>query len=261
MTNHELINYLKNHKFFVISPHLDDAILSLGMLLYSLKKYNNGTIINVFTKAHNGPYTLSAKNFIKITKNTNADDLFNQRVKEDQKAISGTNMKVINLDLTDALFRRRTNKSFLGKYIPEFDHIYPTYRWHILKKIHSCDTALKELKIKLKKIIPPDAIVLSPFGIENHADHVISYKACTQLFKKVLYYIEFPYNIRSNNFGYPPAKYKRFKFNIDLTIKSKLAHYYTSQIYGLFPKGIIPPHKEIFFLPDKTITPYKTSNK
>lgn len=251
MNNNELINNLKNREFFVISPHQDDAILSLGMLLYNLKTSKKGTIINVFTKAHEGPYTLSAKKFINISNFPNADELFIQRAIEDKKAAHAVNAKIINLGITEALFRRKANKSYLGKYIAEFDHIYPTYRWHILKKIQPNDTAFKELKIKLKNIIPPDAVVFSPFGIGNHADHVITYKVCTQLFKNCIYYIDFPYNNRLNEFGKPPAGYKEYEFDIDLPAKSELAHFYSSQIYGLFPGGIVPKHKEKFFLPEK----------
>lgn len=253
MKNYNLIKYLKNREFYVISPHLDDAILSLGMLLYTLKIYKKVTIINVFTKAHRGPYTLAAKKFIKTAKYNNADELFSQRIKEDQKLISEVNSKVINLGLTDALFRRKTKRSLLGKYIAEFDHIYPTYRWHILKKIQPNDTAFKELKMKLKKIIPSGALIFSPFGTGNHADHVITHKACTELFKNILYYIDFPYNIRLNNFGSPPDGYDILKFPVNMQVKSRLAHYYLSQIYGLFPRGIIPQHKEIFFLPKKYV--------
>lgn len=259
MKNHELVNFLKNRQLFVISPHYDDAILSLGMFLYNLKAHSKITIINIFTKAHKGPYTFSGKKFIDKTKYDNANDLFRQRAIEDKKVISKINAKIIYLRLVDALFRKKTKKTNLGKYIAEFDHIYPTYRWHILKKIQSNDTALKELKTKLKKLIPQDSIVFSPFGIGNHVDHIITKKACSALFKNLIYYIDFPYNIRSNNYGVLPYKYNKNEFNVNLAVKSELAHYYLTQIYNLFPKGILPQHKEIIFTPEKFIP--KSYNK
>lgn len=247
----ELTNYLKNRKIYIISPHLDDAILSTGMLLYSLKSHGNSTVINIFTKAHGGPYTLSAHEFIKVSGCTNASELFEKRKKEDTKALKSVKTKNIDLKLQDALFRRKKNHTYFGKYIPELDHIYPTYRWHVLKKIQPGDTALEELKIKLTKTIPSDAIVFSPLGIGNHSDHAITHQVCSKLFKNIFYYMDFPYNVRLNYHGNPPAGYKKFELEIDLAVKSKLIRYYSSQIYGLFPGGIVPKHKENFFLPKK----------
>lgn len=249
MSLNTLINYLKNKKVYVISPHFDDAVYSMGMLLYELKKYGNVTIINVFTKSHKGPYTYSAKKNIKVAGFTNAVDLYKNRLKEDTQALSAVNAKQVNLDLTEALYRRKIQRSFLNKLVPEFEHVYPTYRWHIIKSISAKDHAAQDLKQKLLKIIPQNAVIFSPLGIGNHADHVIVHKVCSELFQNNLYYVDFPYNIKLNNFGQSPEGYREFDLDVDLTIKSKLVNIYKSQYTSVFTTGIIPEHKEKFYIP------------
>lgn len=253
MKNHELINYLKNRQFFVLSPHLDDSILSMGMLLYELRKYKNATVINCFTNAHSGPYTLSARQFLKTSNHTNAGNLYKQRAKEDEKVQAALNTKCINLGITDALFRLKNKSHFLGKFIPEFNHIYPTYRWHVTNKINPRDPAIKTLESKLQKLIKSGALVFAPFGIGNHVDHIITSQIATKLFKNLIYYIDFPYNVRLNNFGNPPPGYIKYDLTVDLKIKSRLTGYYASQINCLFQNGVTPKHSEKFFLPEELL--------
>jgi hypothetical protein len=248
MNNKELLTYLKNKNIFILSPHFDDAILSAGMLMYSLQGQVKVTVINIFTKAHPGPYTLSAKQFLKAADYRNAVKMYAERSRDDIKALSLTGAKHLNLGFTDALFRKNAKSKFLGNFIAELDHIYPTYRWHIIKNINTNDTVVKDLRKKFERIIPGDSIVITPFGIGNHADHVITRLAAEKVFKNLIYYIDFPYNIRLDNSGKLPEGYCRVAFPIDLKIKTRLISTYTSQVNSLFEKGIVPEHQEKFFI-------------
>src|SRR5258708_6346967 len=126
----------KNFKCIFLSPHLDDAVLSCGTLLEQLAGKVDITVVNIFTNAHAKPYTLSAKRFLQLSDSyTDANDLYKERAKEDALLLNNLNIKSVNIGLEDAIFRRKSHKSFLGKFIPEFDHSYPTYRWHVLKGI------------------------------------------------------------------------------------------------------------------------------
>src|SRR5260221_14357797 len=83
-----------------VSPHFDDAVLSCGTLLTKLSGKTDITVINVFTKAHGKPYTLSArKNLIDSGKYSDADKLFGDREQEDKKALSKLSVKISNLGL------------------------------------------------------------------------------------------------------------------------------------------------------------------
>lgn len=245
--NHSLQKYFKNKIFFVLSPHLDDAILSAGSLLYSLRGKANINVINVFTKAHAGPYTFSAKKYLKSTGFINAEELYMSREKEDLRAMSQINAKSTNLGIVDGIFRKKKNKIFLDSIVPELGHIYPTYRFHVSKSVSKDDYAPSQLINRLKKIINQDALVLVPLGVGNHVDHVIVRKVCEKLFSNIIYYADFPYSLKFNKYKLPIG-YKSVTLDANIKLKSQMIMQYMSQFGSLFNKGVIPEHKEEFFV-------------
>ncbi len=245
-----LADKIKNKKItcVFISPHFDDAILSCGGLLSELSGKTDITIINVFTKAHKKPYTLSARKFLKNSGNqSDAILLYDTRCTEDKNALSQLRVKIINLGLEDALFRRKKQSSLLGKLIPEVIHIYPTYRWHILKAISSTDYAPKILKKILKKYSKKDVLFFAPSGIGNHADHQIIRRVSEELFDDLILYSDFPYNIREKVSSQKTKENQQiYTLMPNLFKKSRLIKLYKTQFAGLFPNGRIPKHNEIY---------------
>jgi LmbE family N-acetylglucosaminyl deacetylase len=249
MKNSDFLEHLKNRKVFIISPHQDDAILSTGMLLLNLKKYKNVTVVNCFTRAHEGPYTFSARKFLKDSNlYSNGAVLYHDRQKEDKKALSRLGVKIVNLGLEDALFRKTSGNGFFSKIFPEINHIYPTYRWHIMKKISPRDYALPMLKKFLETYKNENACYLAPYGIGGHIDHLITRKVCEKVFGDVILYSDFPYNVRLHNFGKPSKRQRIFRLNSNLPEKNMLIKLYATQFQGLFPDSTIPPHDEIYFV-------------
>lgn len=243
----ELLANIKNKKIFVLSPHYDDAILSCGMLMEKLSKKNELLVINVFTRAHKGPYTMSGKKFLKEAGFSDAALLFADRKKTDKKALAITGIKSIDLEFVDALFRKK-RKTLLGNFIPEFDHIYPTYKYHLLRKVSKKDDVMQKIVKKLSPLIPDDVVIVAPFGIGNHADHIIVRKAAESLGKIIVYYTDFPYNLRLNCYGQKPKGFRREIVEVNLPLKEKMIRSYTSQVNALFKDGIIPEHNEQFFV-------------
>jgi hypothetical protein len=243
---------MKNKQLYIISPHFDDAVLSAGMLMHNLQGKCDVTIINIFTKAHNGPYTISAKQFLKSAGFKNAVNLYKDRLINDRLALSLINAKQVNLNFTDALFRRKKIASNFGKILAEFDHLYPTYRLHVIKQIAKSDSCSNILEKKLKLIIPKDALVFSPLSFGNHVDHLITRMVCEKLFKNLIYYSDFPYNIRSNSKKVILKEYQKVALKVDMNIKRKLVNCYASQVSGLFTGGKMPKHSEYFYLKGDT---------
>ncbi|NTU73780.1 hypothetical protein HGB07_06485 [Candidatus Roizmanbacteria bacterium] len=242
----------KHKQVFVISPHLDDALLSMGTFLSQIKEEAEITVVSIFTKGAPAPYTLSARKFISDSGCTDAVTLFRKRIQEDQKALALIRAKHIYLGIPDALFRKKEKSNWLGKILPEFNHLYPTYRFHIMKgEMAAADDVVYQIKKELKKRIPPHAIVISPFGIGEHVDHVITRMVCEELFSKVVYYVDFPYSLRHNDFGQHPEDYRAMSTPADIEEKQLMVNCYASQVNGLFPGGIVPAHKEVLFVPDK----------
>ncbi|HWY79085.1 MAG TPA: PIG-L family deacetylase [Candidatus Sulfotelmatobacter sp.] len=245
----DLVKIIKenNYNCIFISPHSDDAILSCGGLIENLIGKTSITIINVFTSAHKGPYTLSAKVFMKSSHGSNdARAFYQERVAEDRKVWSQLSLTPQNLGLEDALFRKKQKTSFLGKLLPEIDHIYPTYRWHILKSISSSDPAIILLKKKLSPYRRQKNLIFAPYGIGNHADHRLVRKICEELFDNLILYSDFPYNIRLNTYGEPLRKGDIFRIKPSIDKKIKLIAGYKTQFQALFG-GTVPDHEEVFF--------------
>lgn len=248
MKDNFLKNLEKNNKVFVfVSPHFDDAVLSCGSWIDRLVK--NGkkvVVVNIFTKAHVGPYTLSAKKYLKECGYVNAIELHKEREKEDKLALEMLGVEVINLEFKDALFRQKNDKSLLGRLVPEFSHVYPTYRMHVIKDTYKNDPIKAVVSEELKKIIPSRAVVVSPFGIGGHADHVLARAACEDAFGRVVYYSDFPYNLRSEK--EEVLGFERFYLDVDLSRKENVLRKYKTQYSLLFADRVLPKHKEEVFI-------------
>jgi len=232
-----------------ISPHQDDAILSCGELISQISGKTDVTVVNVFTKAHEKPYTLSAKQFLKNSYSSDAETLYKERKAEDKKVLSNFSVSIIDLNFQDALFRKNKKSSFLGTLLPEVDHIYPTYRWHIVKGISKRDYAVDDLKKKLKIFTKKNTLIFAPVGIGNHADHLAVRKACEEICasESIVLYSDFPYNMRLQTIGAPFKNGEKYIIEPNMTKKTKLIKGYKTQLDGLFPDGIIPQHKEVYF--------------
>lgn len=226
-----------NTNFIFISPHLDDAIFSCGGLIDILyKKGKNISIVNIFTKASKKPYTISIKKFLHSCGYSDADKLYKDRIKEDKAVAKLVNAKVLNLNFTDALWRRKDS----NWPIPEFNYVYPIFRLSIARGLISrYDTSLiKEIENKLLNLINENkkTVILCPSGIGNHTDHLITRNIVNKIFKNVIFWEDYPYSktntvdkhfLTNNN-----VEAKLFKFKA--TDKDRLVNAYKSQLNAIF---------------------------
>lgn len=224
---------------YFISPHFDDAVLSAGALMMDLSGKTQVTVINVFTKPGQNN-TLSAKSFIKQCGSETGKNLFVAREKEDKKVLSEMNIKVVNLGLLDALWRTKGGKvyGFLGKIVPEFAHIYPTYRWHVKKgKISTYDRdTTRKLTKELLRIIKPGDFIFCPIGIGGHVDHLLVKKVCEQSFENLIFWSDYPYNIRQDkrDLSINKTEMASLLYRKDIAVKKNLVKGYKTQYNALF---------------------------
>ncbi len=230
-----------------VSPHFDDAYLSCGTMIAKLSGKTDIKIINVFTQTHNEKCTLSAKKALHDAGHTNGLDLYNARLEEDKSVYAHYDVQVINLDFQDALFRKKKQASFLGKIIPEFDHLYPTYRWHMHKKANKNDTATQRLFSQIRPYLSKDTLLFIPYGIGGHVDHTLTRDVCEAHYHRCVYYVDFPYNARLGDNGKPIPGKEVFSLTPDMDEKKKMLQLYKTQFMGLFPGGNVPEHQEIFY--------------
>lgn len=177
-------------EYIFISPHLDDAVLSCGELIYKLVNNKNAKckILTIFTgsiKSHK--ISCAIQQFHLNCQR--GRDLMLFRKQEDAEATKILNCTYEHLEFPECIYR--TNEE--GAYIyPKLDQIYkynPAQEKYYEEKIENI--LFKKLKDKI------NTEIYAPLSIGNHVDHVITNKIMYQLSKKIpgiiYYYEDVPY--------------------------------------------------------------------
>jgi hypothetical protein len=95
-------------------------------------------------------------------------------------------------------------------------------------------------------------LFLAPLAVGGHVDHMLVRTAAELSRKRVIYYSDFPYNMR---YHADPSFVQRnalvqATWSHEVTAKLALIRAYRTQVDALFPGGKIPSVPEIYLLPD-----------
>lgn len=246
-----------------MSPHLDDAILSSGGLLMRLASKTETIVATVFTEALLPPYTFSTKVNLKMCGgHKDARDLFRLRRAEDIEACKAIGARHVHFGFLDASFRKKRNVSMVskifGKILPEAEHIYPTYRFHIVSgKISKNDEytlAMLEKRLRSFKKKAGNCVVFCPLGLGRHVDHIMVSAICRKVFPTVVYWEDYPYNLKAKNKDNSAS----FLGSLDMSgleeKKIKTISLYKSQIKPMFPEGIGLVSEKYYFAQNRKST-------
>jgi LmbE family N-acetylglucosaminyl deacetylase len=246
-------------RLVVLSPHLDDAVLSCGALMSHARTRMPVTVATFFTEAGAPPYTLSARAYLRQVRADDAQQLYLARRAEDREVLEGAAIGYIHAGLTEALFRRRTRPlldrfPWAGRLMPEMSYVYPTHRLHIARgriSPHDAETVRRILEAIDHLSLTPSTLLLAPLAIGGHVDHMLVRTAAERSQKRVAYYSDFPYYRR-----YPadPVFAQRnalvqVAWAGDLAAKPALIRGYRTQVDALFPGGEIPLAPEVYLFP------------
>jgi LmbE family N-acetylglucosaminyl deacetylase len=238
----------------VLAPHLDDAALSCGSLLIYAAKLTSVTVVTFFTEAGCPPYTFSARRYLHQLGAQNPQRLYQQRQLEDRAALEPLGISCVHVGLTDALFRRKPYRkpSFASTLIPEFAHLYPVYRKHVISGRIADDDAgtLEDATQILQRMGGFNlGVVLAPLGVGGHVDHVLVRTAAEQSGNRVVYYSDFPYNQRAAvHDGFIQDRgLVEMQEEEPARAKIGLIQAYATQLEGLFDGGRIPLVPEVYF--------------
>ncbi len=232
-------------RILVVSPHLDDGVLSVGGIIE--RAVANGAEVVVAT-------AFTADNAPGATMSPLAAELhafwdlgpnpFVQRRKEDVASVSILGARVLHGQLLDALYRTRASG----------DPLYPT-RQSLFRPPSDRDgigDALFRLLDGWIRDISPD-LILAPLGVGRHVDHVVTANALHRLAGmrpiNVALYEDMPYStglfppVAPDN---PEAALVRTPWRvtgsqvISVNLSGKLAAIaaYASQIADIFPDGL-----------------------
>ena len=249
----------------VLSPHLDDAVLSCGALMSHARKQVCVTVATFFTEGGPPPYSYSARSYLRETRNHHANGLFLARRAEDQAVLESAGISYVHVGLTEALFRRRTRPllnrlPWAGRLVPELSFSYPTYRLHVIRGGISPDdvSTIRSILDTIDHLsLESSTLFLAPLAVGRHIDHLLVRTAAELSRKRVAYYSDFPYNTR-----YPvdPSFAQRNSlvqatWSDDLAAKQPLIRAYRTQVDAIFPRGKIPVVPEYTYCPDSVAVP------
>jgi LmbE family N-acetylglucosaminyl deacetylase len=227
----------------VLSPHLDDAVLSCGALLAHLAPAQPVTVVSVFTAAAAPPWSLPARRALRALGTGDARELFGRRRAEDLEVLAGLGVTAAHLGFTDALFRRARGRP-----------AYRTFRFDAMRgRVAGCDAGLAaEVGARSGEIASAcgAGVVLAPLGIGRHVDHLITRAAAPHLGLRTVYYSDFPYSRRSG----PDAGFVRraglvpHHWLSGRAENSRRIAGYRTQFAGLFPGGTVPTWPEVYWV-------------
>lgn len=239
--NVKFLDYIHSRSNVVIfSPHLDDAVLSMGSLLtYIARKGMPVEVVSVFTEGSNA----TSPSIQKLVENGNCKDsksYFNARRDEDIVALKELgNISARHLNFADSAWRTDSNGN-------------PLYQDSIMATIKREDAELQEKLIDAFKTVikvTDSTAVFAPLARGRHIDHQHTRNTAKQVFPNALFYEDFPYSgylenevdfIQKNNLE--PVVWKG-----SYEAKKRSILQYKTQLVSLFKKGSMHLPYERYF--------------
>jgi LmbE family N-acetylglucosaminyl deacetylase len=170
-------------RWVYISPHLDDAVLSAGGLMY--EQVRSGKKVEIWTMICGIPNTDEVSPFAHELHAKwgfhSAEETVRSRREENRLAAKIVGATDIYLDFLDSIYRRNPNGGWL-------------YENNTFTPPHAEDADLpRQMVMAMNKRLMPDDKVVCPLAIGGHVDHVIVRQAVESLGRDLLYYADIPY--------------------------------------------------------------------
>lgn len=173
-------------RLVVLSPHLDDAVLSCGAMLAAARDAAaDATVLTVFNGRPDGPLSAEARRF--HTECGHGDNAMALREAEDDLALQTLGVRTTRLGLPEALYRRDDRGQ------PRYAHPGAIFRSSHDTEASLIDRLASEFS-RLTAITSAD-LLLAPLGIGGHIDHKVVAAAANHLSLATLWYEDVPYVI------------------------------------------------------------------
>ena len=169
-------------RYIYFSPHLDDAVLSAGGLIYD--QAQAGHLVEIWTFMCGYPEGTELTDFAQhlhtLWGTTSAEETIRVRRAEDQKAAATVGAKAVHFDFLDCIYRRGRNGEFLYK-----DAIIGPNPGEADLPAQIAQTMVAWLK--------PDDFVIAQLAIGGHVDHIIVRSAVELLKRWTTWIADVPY--------------------------------------------------------------------
>lgn len=164
-----------------ISPHLDDAVLSCGGLIY--EQTQQGETVEIWTITAGSPKEEELPEFARLLHmawGTSADATAERRL-EDLEACSILTAQAVHLKWLDCIYRFKNNGEAL---IQENDDLFVS---------NPEEELIEEIAAFLRQNTPAHAHLVIPMGIGGHMDHRLVKAAAEKSNLTATYYADYPY--------------------------------------------------------------------
>ena len=240
----ESLNWARFERLVVLSPHLDDAVLSCGALLHWLRAALPRLVVtacagdppqpSLTARGGAGSDSAPAQSEPKLTPPA-------ERRREDAQAMQQLGCSFVHLGLSDAFDRRPARESLRQRMAALWEPPAAAERLH-RDALESC------LNLMLEGTGP--TLLLAPLAIGGHVDHRLCATialAMAERGQRVLFYEDVPYVAAPERFGGFPADDARsaaarlgrslmepLYCPVEIDTKMQWVNHYASQVQMLF---------------------------
>jgi LmbE family N-acetylglucosaminyl deacetylase len=169
-----------------VSPHLDDAVLSCGGVIY--RQTSCGDEVVVVTVCGGTPHGDVSSEFIQELHKRwrTGESAIELRKAEDRRACALLGAQPLHLPIPDAIYR--TSESG--------EHLYDSEE-SIFGEIHPQEADLVDQVIRmLAKECEGASRIYAPMGYGGHVDHCLTRQAVDRLGRGIWFYRDYPYAVR-----------------------------------------------------------------
>ena len=169
-------------RWIYLSPHLDDAVLSAGGLIF--EQTRSGIQVEIWTfmcgYPPNGDYSSFAELLHKLWGFSSAEETVRERREEDRLAAAVVGAQVTHFDFLDCLYRRGAN----GEWLYSDISIPP----------HPEDADIPErIAETINARLQPGDVLVCQLAVGSHVDHVLVRQGAERVGRSLLYDIDIPY--------------------------------------------------------------------
>jgi LmbE family N-acetylglucosaminyl deacetylase len=169
-------------RWIYLSPHLDDAVLSAGGLIYDQAQAGIPVEIWTFMCGYAPEEAVSpfANLLHRMWGFSSAEETTRLRREEDQKAAAMLGAKILHLDFLDCIYRRGANGEWL--YSDVFAPPRPE------------DSAIpSQIAAEISAHLQPEDVLVCQLAVGSHVDHVLVRQGAELLGRSLRYDIDVPY--------------------------------------------------------------------
>jgi LmbE family N-acetylglucosaminyl deacetylase len=169
-------------RWIYLAPHLDDAVLSAGGLIYD--QSHAGIPVEIWTFMCGYPSDREYSPFAQLLHAdwgfASAEETIRERRREDTNAASIVGAKAVHFDFLDCIYRHGRDGGWLY-----YDISVPP---------HTDDAGLPaQIAEAVSARLKPDDVLVCQLAVGSHVDHVLVRQAAELLGRPLLYDIDIPY--------------------------------------------------------------------